>query len=130
MRSKLILMRRIAALGAFLLAVTPSLASAHDNLGGDELAAAYWMLVGAIVVIVLAVLAGLWAFRAGQFSNVEESKFRMIDNSEDYDAIMAEALAREQAARQAERSGNRDAGAEQPSKRRMTRELEDQHVVP
>ena len=34
---------------------------------------------------------------SGQFNNVEESKYTMLDTAEDYDSIMAEADAREAA---------------------------------
>ena len=47
---------------------------------------------------------------SGQFSNIEESKFTMLDNSEDFDTVMAEADERERVAR-AVRS------AEQPNAR-------------
>jgi len=94
--------RLIAAAAGLLLALVPMSAFAHDNVGGDELAAANWMLVGAIITIVLGLIWGVWAVRAGQFSNVEESKYRMLDLAEDYDAIMAEADAREKAALEAE----------------------------
>jgi hypothetical protein len=81
-----------------MLVVAPSRALAHDNLGGDELAATNWMLIGAMVVVLMGVLAGIWAWRSGQFNNVEESKYRMIDLSEDYDSVMAEVDARERVA--------------------------------
>ena len=73
-----------------MLVMAPSPALAHDNIGGDELAAANWMLIGAFAVIVMALLAGLWAFRSGQFNNVEEAKYRMLENADDYDSIVAE----------------------------------------
>jgi nitrogen fixation-related uncharacterized protein len=92
----------IAAAAGMLFALAPASAFAHDNVGGDELAAANWMLIGAIITIVLGLIWGVWAVRAGQFSNVEESKYRMLELAEDYDAIMAEADARERAAREAE----------------------------
>ena len=92
----------ISAAAGILLALVPASAFAHDNVGGDELAAANWMLVGAILTIVLGLIWGVWAVRAGQFSNVEESKYRMLELAEDFDAIMAEADARERAAREAE----------------------------
>src|SRR5215210_9344800 len=95
MNSKLRLMKVLLGLGAFLLAAVPAPALAHDNLGGDELAVANYMLIGAMVTIVMGILAGVWAMRAGQFNNVEESKYRMIELSEDYEAIMMEAEQRE-----------------------------------
>ncbi|MEO5952620.1 MAG: hypothetical protein ABIQ44_09170 [Chloroflexia bacterium] len=87
--------------GALALALVPSAVSAHDNLGGDELATANWMLVGAMVTVVIGVFWGIWAAKTGQFSNVEESKYVMLENAEDYDAIMAEFDAKEQATRDA-----------------------------
>jgi nitrogen fixation-related uncharacterized protein len=101
MNAKLRLMRVLIGLGGVLLTVAPSTALAHDNLGGDELAVANWMLIAALVVIVMGVLAAIWAARAGQFNNIEESKYRMLDTAEDFDAVMAEADAREAAARAA-----------------------------
>jgi nitrogen fixation-related uncharacterized protein len=69
------------------------------------------MLVGAIITIVLGLIWAVWAIRAGQFSNVEESKYRMLELAEDYDAIMAEADARERAAREAEAAARQAAPA-------------------
>lgn len=94
--------RLIAAAAGLLLALVPASAFAHENVGGDELAAANWMLIGAIITIVLGILWGVWAFNTGQFSNVEESKYRMLDLADDYDAIMADADARERTARETE----------------------------
>jgi nitrogen fixation-related uncharacterized protein len=82
-----------------MLVMAPGTAFAHDNLGGDELATANWMLIGAMVTIVIGLLWGLWAINSGQFNNIEESKFTMLDNSEDFDAVMAEADERERAAK-------------------------------
>ena len=84
-----------------MLVLAPSSALAHDNLGGDELAASGWMLIGAMLVIVMGLLAGLWAIKSGQFHNIEESKFRMIETSEDYDVVMSEADERTRAAQAA-----------------------------
>jgi nitrogen fixation-related uncharacterized protein len=114
MRSRIKLMRVLFGVGAFLLVTAPSTAFAHDNLGGDELAAANWMLLGALVTILMGVLAGYWAIRGGQFSNVEESKYKMLDASEDYDAIMAEYDRREAAAKAA--TGSKVKGAAEPKK--------------
>jgi hypothetical protein len=110
--------RWIAAAGGFLLALAPARVFAHDNVGGDELAVANWMLVGAIITIVLGLIWGVWALRAGQFSNVEESKYRMLELAEDYDAIMAEADARERAAREAEAAAREAAQAGSPSRKK------------
>jgi nitrogen fixation-related uncharacterized protein len=96
--------KSIAAVAGLLLALAPMSAFAHDNVGDDELAAANWMLIGAIITIVLGLIWGVWALRAGQFSNIEESKYRMLELAEDFDAIMAEADARESRARSRLRS--------------------------
>ena len=95
MKARLLSMRILLLLAGGLLAAAPSAAFAHENVGGDELAAANWMLIGAFVVALTGIFAGLWAWRTGQFTNVEDSKYRMLDTAEDYDAIMAEAEARE-----------------------------------
>jgi hypothetical protein len=97
MRIHLRLMKLSWGVSAFLLLAMPTLASAHDAIGDDELAVANWMLVGAMFSVVLGLLFGYWAFRSGQFSNVEESKFKMLDMAEDYEAIMSESDAREAA---------------------------------
>ncbi len=86
--------------GALGLALVPTIASAHDNLGGDELATANWMLVGAMVTVVIGIIWGIWASKSGQFTNVEESKFTMLENADDYDAIMAAFDAQQHAARE------------------------------
>jgi hypothetical protein len=116
MRLKMRLMRILVGLGGFMLAVAPGTAFAHDNLGGDELAVANWMLIGAMITIVIGVLWGLWAVRTGQFNNIEESKFTMLDNAEDFDAVMAEADERERAANAARQDALQKtrAGAETP----------------
>ena len=93
--------RIVLAIGALALALAPTPAWAHDNLGGDELAVANWMLVGAMITIALGILWGVWAIKTGQFTNVESSKYAMLENAEDYDAIMAEYDARQIAAQQA-----------------------------
>jgi nitrogen fixation-related uncharacterized protein len=98
------LMRLLVGLGGFMLIVAPTTAFAHDNLGDDELAVANWMLVAAMVTVVIGVLAGLWAASSGQFTNIEESKFSMLDTADDYDKIMAEADERERLAKAARSS--------------------------
>lgn len=87
---------------ALLFAALPTVASAHENIGDDELAVANWMLVGAMFSIVMGLFMGYWAIKSGQFNNVEESKYNMLENAEDYDAIMAESDARESALLDAE----------------------------
>ena len=99
------LMRALIILGGALLLAAPSAALAHDELGGDELAAANWMLIAAMVTIVMGLVAAIWAWRSGQFSNIEESKYNMLRTSEDYDAVLAEADARRAAAKATEQAG-------------------------
>ncbi len=91
MEARLKLMRILIGLGGALLVAAPSSALAHENVGGDELAAANWMLIGAMVTIVMGLIAGFWAWRSGQFTNIEESKYRMLEIADNYDEIMAEA---------------------------------------
>lgn len=95
MNRKYRLAQTLFIISGFLAIWAPSTVFAHDNIGGDELAAANWMLICAIGVGVMGGLAGIWAWRSGQFSNVEESKFSMLELSDDYDAIMAEVDAKE-----------------------------------
>lgn len=101
MKQKLRIMRILVIAGGVVLAVAPSSAFAHDNLGGDELAVANWMLIGAMITVVIGVLWGVWAAQSGQFNNIEESKYTMLDTAEDFDAIMAASDAREKAAKAA-----------------------------
>jgi nitrogen fixation-related uncharacterized protein len=101
-RTSLRWMKACWALGAFMLVSLPGTAFAHDALGDDELAVANWMLIGAMITIVIGALWGLWAWRSGQFHNVEESKYTMLEHAEDFDAIMAESDAREAALKQAD----------------------------
>lgn len=97
MKKQLRVMKAFWFAGAFLLVAMPFQAFAHDNLGDDELAVSNWMLVAAMVTIVMGALMGLWAVKSGQFNNVEQSKFNMLDTAEDFDTIMAESDERESA---------------------------------
>lgn len=96
--------KAVVFLGVLLVLAAPSAVRAHENVGGDELAVANWMLIGALVTVLMGVLAGVWASRSGQFNNVEESKYTMLSSAEDFDTIMAEADERERAYRMAESS--------------------------
>ena len=91
--------RILLSLGVAMLALAPGGAYAHDNLGGDELAMSNLMLIGALIVIVMGIIAGIWAWQSGQFNNVEESKYRMLEIADDYDAVMAEAAREEENSR-------------------------------
>ena len=76
------------ALGLLLLLISVSApAYAHDNLGGDEMSMALVIFLAGMVTMVGASLAMWWAYRAGQFSNVEEAKYRMLDNAPDLDLL-------------------------------------------
>ena len=92
-----------------MLALVPTPAMAHDNLGGDELAVASWMLVFAMVTVVIGVLWGIWALMNGQFSGIESSKYTMLDTADDYEGIMAEFDAEQKAADEAEKRAQEDA---------------------
>jgi nitrogen fixation-related uncharacterized protein len=115
MKNRLRLMRFLFGLGGLMLIMAPGTAFAHDPLGGDELAVADWMLIAAVVTIVIAGLAGLWAYKAGQFSNIEESKYSMLETAEDFDQVMAEADERERAAKEAARLAEQKARAPKPA---------------
>lgn len=95
MEKQLRTMKALWFTGAILLVAMPVQAFAHDSIGDDELAVSNWMLVAAIVTIVMGGLMGLWAIKSGQFNNVEQSKFNMLDTAEDFDTIMAESDERE-----------------------------------
>ena len=101
-KARLRLGRALILLSGAIFVMIPSAAYAHDGVGGDELATAGIMLVAAIVVALMGALAMLWAFKIGQFDNVEESKYAMLETSEDFDAIMAEADAAAERSRELE----------------------------
>jgi nitrogen fixation-related uncharacterized protein len=60
---------------------------AHDNLGGDELSMAYGMFAFAVAIAVTGALTIVWAVRTGQFHNVEEAKYTMLENAPDLDEL-------------------------------------------
>jgi len=62
-------------------------AYAHDNLGGDEMSMALVIFLAGMVTMVGAALGMWWAYRTGQFSNVEEAKYRMLDDAPDLDLL-------------------------------------------
>ena len=96
--------RTVLLIGVIMLALVPTPALAHDNLGGDELAVASWMLVFAMVTVVIGVLWGIWALMNGQFNSIESSKYTMLDTADDYEGIMAEFDAEQKAADEAEKA--------------------------
>jgi hypothetical protein len=90
--------RAVLLVGVIMLALVPTPALAHDNLGGDELAVANWMLVFAMVTVVIGALWGIWGLMNGQFNGIESSKYTMLDTADDYEGIMAEFDAEQRAA--------------------------------
>lgn len=96
--------RATVIIGVIMLALVPTPAMAHDNLGGDELAVANWMLVFAMVTVVIGVLWGIWGLMNGQFNSIESSKYTMLDTADDYEGIMAEFDAEQKAADEADKS--------------------------
>jgi len=79
-----------AGVGTFLVLLSQATpAAAHDNLGGDEMSMAIAIFVAGCVLIAGASLAVLWAWRGGQFSNVEQAKYDMLKNAEDLDDLLA-----------------------------------------
>jgi nitrogen fixation-related uncharacterized protein len=116
MRTKMRIGRILFVLGTAAAVLAPTSAFAHDNLGGDELAVANWMLIAAVFVAMLGGLAMVWAAMSGQFSNIEDSKYTMLDTAEDFDAIMAEADAEQERLRKLEveraQAGKRTASSE------------------
>ncbi len=100
--------RAVLVIGVIMLALVPTPAMAHDNLGGDELAVASWMLVFAMVTVVIGALWGIWALMNGQFSGIESSKYTMLDTADDYEGIMAEFDAEQQAADDADNLAQED----------------------
>ncbi len=66
--------RAVLVIGVIMLALVPKPALAHDNLGGDELAVANWMLVFAMITVVIGALWGIWGLMNGQFDGIESSK--------------------------------------------------------
>jgi len=75
--------------GTFLILLSQATpAAAHDNLGGDEMSMAIAIFIAGCVLIAGASLAVLWAWRGGQFNNVEQAKYDMLKNAEDLDDLL------------------------------------------
>jgi nitrogen fixation-related uncharacterized protein len=70
---------------ALLAVARPALA--HDNLGGDELSMAFWMFAFSVGIAMTGVFALYIAVRSGQFSQIEEAKYRILDNAPDLDDL-------------------------------------------
>jgi cbb3-type cytochrome oxidase maturation protein len=79
------------ALGMLLVSLSVAgPAYAHDNLGGDEMSMAVTIFLAGMVTIVGAALAMWWAYRSGQFNNVEGPKYTMLENAPDLDNLPIE----------------------------------------
>ncbi len=77
-----------AGLGTFLVLLSQATpAAAHDNLGGDEMSMALTIFITGCVLITGAAIAVFWAWRTGQFNNVEQAKYDMLKNAEDLDDL-------------------------------------------
>ncbi len=87
--SKLKILRRgLTSLGIFLLLGSVAApAFAHDNLGGDEMSMAITIFIAGMITIVGALLAGIWAWKNGQFDDVEQVKYTMLENADDLDDL-------------------------------------------
>ena len=77
----------LAVAAVLVWAVLAQPTDAHDNLGGDELAMSYAMFAFAMAIAVTGALTILWAARTGQFRNVEEAKYTMLENAPDLDDL-------------------------------------------
>jgi nitrogen fixation-related uncharacterized protein len=77
----------LAGAAVLVWAVLAQPTDAHDNLGGDELAMSYAMFAFAVAIAVTGALTILWAVRTGQFRNVEEAKYTMLENAPDLDDL-------------------------------------------
>ncbi len=76
------------ALGVLLVLISAGApVYAHDNLGGDEMSMALTIFLAGMVTMVGAAVAMWWAYRSGQFSNVEEAKYRMLEDAPDLDTL-------------------------------------------
>jgi nitrogen fixation-related uncharacterized protein len=90
MKRRLGLWLRWVGLGVAAVLVWAVLAQptdAHDNLGGDELSMAYAMFAFAVAIGVTGALTIVWAARTGQFRDVEEAKYHMLENAPDLDDL-------------------------------------------
>ncbi len=77
----------LAVAAVLVWAVLAQPTDAHDNLGGDELAMSYAMFAFSVAIAVTGGLTILWAVRTGQFHNIEEAKYTMLENAPDLDDL-------------------------------------------
>ncbi len=69
--------RAIASAAVALLVSSP--AYAHDAVAGEELAGAQEILIISMLLLIGGLIICFWAWRHGQFNNVEEPKYRMLE---------------------------------------------------
>jgi nitrogen fixation-related uncharacterized protein len=67
----------IAFAAVALLVSSP--AYAHDAVAGEELAGAQEILIVSMALLTGGLIICFWAWRHGQFNNVEEPKYRMLE---------------------------------------------------
>ncbi len=77
----------LAVLAVIVWGVLAQPTDAHDNLGGDELAMSYAMFAFSVAIAVTGGLTILWAIRTGQFHNIEEVSYKMLENAPDLDDL-------------------------------------------
>lgn len=79
---------RAAGLAALALLVA-SPAYAHDAVAGEELAGAQEILIVSMILLVVGMIICFYAWRHGQFTDIEEPKYTMLrsENELDYACI-------------------------------------------
>lgn len=81
--------RAIGFATAALLVAAP--AYAHDAVAGEELSGAQEILLVAMVLLIGGLIICFWAWRHGQFTNIEEPKYTMLDAESALDYACIEA---------------------------------------
>ncbi len=79
--------RAIAFAAAALLVSSP--AYAHDAVAGEELSGTQEILVISMILLIGGMIICFWAWRQGQFTNIEEPKYTMLksESALDYSYI-------------------------------------------
>ncbi len=81
------IVRAITFAAAALLVSSP--AYAHDAVAGEELSGTQEILVVSMILLVAGMVICFWAWRQGQFTNIEEPKYTMLkaESALDYSYI-------------------------------------------
>src|SRR4051794_2950065 len=87
MKTKFVQRAGAALLTFAALAALATPAFAHDNLGGDETSMALAMFMFATAIAATGAFCIWWAWRTGQFRNIEEAKYAMLENAPDLDLL-------------------------------------------